>query len=117
MFSSHFHRFQFVALKPTLFLAILAKLLTEPGMGNLDQGFRPLPDRLSMKVGDTVLRDHVVHVSASCQYTCAGRKARHDARHRSVLCCGGKSNNRFAPLRARRPADEVQLPAESAVEP
>src|SRR5271166_7078964 len=117
MFSSQFDSLQLIALKPALFLAILVQLVLELGMGDPDESLGPLPDGLSVQVRDAKFGDDVVYVGAPGQHARAMGQARHDAGYGSLFGRRGQRNNRLAPFRACRSADEIELSAEAAVEP
>src|ERR1039458_2732212 len=112
---SNFHRAS-VALEPALALAIVVKLVTKLGMCNLNQRLSPLTDGSSMQIGNAVFRDHVVHVGAPSQNTRAIGQPGDDSRYRVALRRRRQRNDRLAIFRARRPADEIKLPAKAAVE-
>lgn len=85
-------------------------------MRYLDQRLRPLADRLTEEVGDSVLRHDPVDVSA----------ARHDARTRleggldaadlSALRRGGQRDDGLAVPAARGAPDEVHLTTDAGIE-
>src|SRR5271157_4758729 len=105
-----------VALEPALTLAIVEQLVVKLGMGNLDERLGPLTHRLAVQVGDAMFGDNIVNVSPRSQNARTVRQARYNTRHGFVLGRRWQRDDRLAPLGARRPADEVQLPTKAAVE-
>src|SRR6185312_4913609 len=107
---------QNIALKPALLFAIVGQLVTELGMGNLDQGLGALTNRLAVQIRDAVLGHNVVDVATSRENAGAVCKPRHDARYGFVLGCRRQRDDRLPSLGACGSADEIELTAEAAIE-
>src|SRR5580700_7665186 len=62
----------------------ILQILLEAGIGNGDEGFGALPQRLAMQVGDAVLRNDIVNVGARSNDACARLQHGHNARNGSM---------------------------------
>ena len=86
-------------------------------MSDADQPLRPLTQAAPEEMGDSVLGNHVVNVTPARHHPRARLENRHDARLLPLLHGGGQGDDRLAALALRRPADEIDLPAEPGVDP
>ena len=88
----------------------------EARIRDLDEGRRPLAHGLAVQVGDAVLRHHVVDVAAAGHDAGPRLQGRNDPRDGPVFRRRRQRDDGLAALRTRRPADEVDLTADAAVE-
>src|SRR5689334_11220724 len=94
----------------------LFQFLAEGGMGYVDERPRALADGFPIQIGDAVFCDDIMDVAARRRDAGRGRERRDDARQGSVLCGRRERDDRLSPLAPRGAADEIELPAEAAVE-
>ena len=86
-------------------------------MGDVDQVQHAFPDALAVEVGDAVFGHDIVDVAPRRHDARAFGQTRYDSGYLIVPGCGGHGNDRFSPSAACGAANEVDLPADAAVEP
>src|ERR1700740_3793323 len=85
-------------------------------MRDLDQRLGPFADRLAMQEGHSILGHDIADQAARSDDSRTRIEHGNDPRNGSVFRGRGKGNNRLAAFRTSRTAQEINLPADTAVE-